>query len=57
MKKENITIESYKDEFILLLEKTMSLKNSIEKEINQINTLYDKLMKKFQNLLKEDMKF
>ena len=42
MQKENITIESSKDEFILLTEKTMSLKNSIEKEINEINTLYDK---------------
>jgi len=43
LKKENITIESSKEEFTLLSEKTMSLKNSIEKEIEEINNLYDKI--------------
>ena len=56
MEKENITIESSKDEFILLSEKTNALKNSIEKEINEINILYDKTNEEITNLLKEDMK-
>ena len=43
MKKENISIESSKDEFILLSEKTILLKKSIEKEIDEINNLYDKI--------------
>ena len=62
MEKENITIESSKDEFILLSEKTNALKNSIEKEINEINTLYDKtneeITKSFEerheNLIKKE---
>lgn len=62
MEKENITIESSKDEFILLSEKTNALKNSIEKEINEINILYDKtneeITKSFErrheNLIKKE---
>ena len=62
VKKDNFIIESSKDEFILLLEKTMSLNNSIEKEINEINILYDKtneeITKSFErrheNLIKKE---
>ena len=43
MKKENITIESSKEDFNKLSEKATTLKNSIEEQISKINNLYDKV--------------
>ena len=42
LKKENITIESVTNEFNNISNKIVDLKNKIEKEINNINELYDK---------------
>ena len=42
MKKENITIETSLNELNSFSQKIESLKEKIEKEINQINELYDK---------------
>ena len=69
--KENINIESSAQEFGGIIEKTISLKNKIEKEINNINILYEKTMKdlissfvqkhekliKIENNLKEQLQF
>ena len=43
LKRENITIESYTTELNTLVEKAISLKNRIEKEISEINNLYEKV--------------
>ena len=43
LKKENITIETSKDDLGKFYEKINSLKDSIENEINKINKLYDKI--------------
>ena len=43
LKKENITIETSKDDSYRFFEKINSLKESIEDEINKINKLYDKI--------------
>ena len=52
LKKENITINSSLNEFNETTKKIISLKDSIEKEINKINELYEKtndeLTKSFQ---------
>ena len=61
-KNEKISIETSVDEFNSLNEKTISLKNKIEKEIEQINNLYDKIDKevtqsfteKYDKLKKEE---
>ena len=45
LKKENITIEYSRKEFDEIIEKTNELKNTIEKEIIEINTLYDNVNK------------
>ena len=42
MNKENITINISMNEFDKLIEKANELKNKIEKEIEEINKLYDK---------------
>ena len=44
-KKENISIESYSKEFNTNIEKTISLKEKIQKEITEIDKLYDKVNK------------
>ena len=44
IKKENFTIESTKDELDKINEKIYKLKDKIEKEINNINILYDKTL-------------
>ena len=62
LKKENITIETSKDDFEKYLEKVNSLKDSIEDEINKINNLYDKIYSevtksfeiKHEKLIKEE---
>ena len=62
LKKENITIESYTKEFDLIVEKAINLKNTIEKEITQINELYEKVdkevtqtfLEKHEKLTKEE---
>ena len=46
---ENINIESSTQEFDKIIEKTISLKNIIEEEINNINILYEKTMKELTN--------
>ena len=43
MKKENITIESCQKIFNEFLKKTVDLKEKIEKEINEIDKLYDQI--------------
>ena len=43
LKKENITIESYSKELSDLNQKIINLKNSIEKEITQIDNIYSKV--------------
>ena len=43
LRKENITIETSKDDSYKFFEKINSLKESIEDEINKINKLYDKI--------------
>ena len=61
-KNENISIDSFIDEFNSFNEKTFLLKNKIEKEIEEINNLYDKVEKevtqsfneKLQKLKKEE---
>ena len=45
LKKENISIESYSKEFNTNIEKTISLKEKIQKEITEIDKLYDKVNK------------
>ena len=62
LKNENITIESITNEFNNISNKIVVLKNKIEKEINNINELYDKTideltksyLKKHENLIKEE---
>ena len=62
LQKENITIESYTKEFNINNEKTISLKNKIEKELTDIDNLYDKINKevtetylaKHEKLIKEE---
>ena len=62
LQKENITIESYTKEFNINNEKTIKLKETIENEINQIDTLYNKInkevtdsfIKKHEKLIKEE---
>ena len=49
IEKENINIESSTEEFDKIIEKTISLKNKIEEEINNINILYEKTMKELTN--------
>jgi len=46
---ENINIESSSQEFGKIIEKTISLKNKIEEEINKINILYEQTMKELTN--------
>ena len=43
LKKENITLESSTNQFNELLQNAISLKEKIEKEINEIDKLYDKV--------------
>ena len=62
IKKENLSVESTKDEFAEINEKIIKLKSKIEKEINNINILYDKALEdltksfeeKINNLKKEE---
>ena len=62
LKKENITIETSKNDFDKYFEKINSLKEAIENEIDKINNLYDKIFKevtksfqiKHEKLLKEE---
>ena len=62
LQKENITIESYTKEFNINNEKTIELKNKIEKELTDIDNLYDKINKevtetylaKHEKLIKEE---
>ena len=62
LKKENITIETTKNDFEKYFEKVNSLKESIENEIEKINNLYDKIFQevtksfqlKHEKLLKEE---
>ena len=62
MKKENISIESAKDEFNYMVDKITNLKDKIEKEMESINKIFDKTMndikdffqKKYEELLKEE---
>ena len=49
IEKENINIESSTQEFDKIIEKTISLKNKIEKEVNNINILYEKTIKDLTN--------
>ena len=43
--KENITIESYIKEFNVNIEKTISLKEKLQKELIKINNIYEKINK------------
>ena len=62
LKKENITIESSTKQYNDLIGKTISLKEKIEKEITEIDKLYDKINKeviksfeiKHEKLIKEE---
>ena len=49
LKKENITIDISKREFNDILQKATSLRDKIEKEINEINQLYEKVNKQVKN--------
>jgi len=44
LKKENISLESVKNEFDDISQKIIDLKNKIENEIDKINKLYKKTM-------------
>ena len=62
LKKENITLNSSLNEFNENIEKALNLKQNIEKEINEIDKLYDKVYtevtksfeKKHEKLIKEE---
>ena len=62
MQKENITLDSYTKEFNSTIDKTKTLKNKIEKEITEINNLYQKVdnevtnsfLAKHEKLVKEE---
>mgnify|MGYP002627206406 CR=1 FL=1 len=62
LKKENISIESAKDEFKIMVDKITNLKNNIEKEMENINKIFDKTIndiknyfrKKHEELLKQE---
>ena len=62
LKKENITIDNYLKDFNDKSEKVMELKNKIEKEISEIDKLYEKVEKettksfesKHEKLIKEE---
>ena len=56
MRKENIKYESYIKEFDFNLEKNISLKDKIEKEIIKINDLYEKINKELKQIYKEKYK-
>jgi len=43
LKKENITIESSKNEFNNIFTKIKNIKEKIEKEMTEIDNLYDKI--------------
>ena len=49
LKKENITIDASKKEFNDIFQKAISLKEKIEKEIQEINLLYEKVNKQVTN--------
>ena len=49
LKKENITIDISKKEFNDIFQKAISLKEKIEKEIQEINELYEKVNKQVTN--------
>ena len=62
LKKENITIESSSKEFNKYIEKSINLKNKIEKEITEIDKLYETInskvtqfyVSKHEELIKEE---
>ena len=62
MKKENITLDIYTKDFNNIIDKTKILKNKIEKEITEINNLYEKVKSevtesfilKHEKLIKEE---
>ena len=62
MKKENITLDIYNNNFNLIIDKTKILKNKIDKEINKINNLYENInnevtksfILKHEKLIKEE---
>ena len=43
LKKENLTLDIYTKDFNLIIDKTKVLKNKIDKEINEINNLYENI--------------
>ena len=47
--KENISIATSMNEFNKIIDNANGLKNKIEKEINEINKLYDKTIKDLTN--------
>ena len=49
LKKEKITIDISKKEFNNIFQKAISLKEKIEKEIQKINQLYEKVNKQVTN--------
>ena len=49
LEKENITIESSIREFNEITKKVIDLKNKIENEINEVNTLYEKTLNDLKN--------
>ena len=53
LKKENITIESSSKEFNKYIEKSMDLKDKIEKEITEINKLYEIINNKVTDFYKK----
>ena len=49
LQKENITIDSFTKEFDKNVEKVKELKDKIEKEIKEIDTLYEKVNSEVNN--------
>ena len=53
LKKENLTLNSYNEQFKDISNKANALKEKIEKEINEIDNLYDKVNNEMKNSFKK----